>query len=238
VHVWHLPAGDGAGARAYDTSWALLSRGERGRARRFVFPADRHRFVVARAALRLILSRYTGISPALLTFETNEYGRPELPASAGAPRLRFNLSHTRGLIAVAACGHYDVGVDVEWMVRRSPAELLDLAARVFSPLETAALRRWPEEERDRRFLQLWTLKEAYIKARGLGLSLPLDAFSFDLTDDSMPMIQIDASLQDDADAWRFLLAQPTADHCLAVAVQAHHENPRFVVRAIGRSDLE
>ena len=186
AHVWHLAADNEADAGAYDRWWDLLSHSERGRASRFVVPADRHRFVLAHAALRVILSRYIRNAPTLLTFETNAYGRPELSTSAGGRPLRFNLSHTYGLIAVAVCREYDIGVDVECTLRRSTADWFELAARFFSPFETAALRRLANEQRDQRFLQVWTLKEAYIKARGLGLSIPLHAFSFDLTDDAPP----------------------------------------------------
>jgi 4'-phosphopantetheinyl transferase len=238
AHVWHLAADNEGDARAYDRWWELLSHDERGRASRFVLPADRHRFVVAHAALRLILSRYTCSAPTLLGFATNAYGRPELTTTSAGRPLRFNLSHTHGLVAVAVCRAYDIGIDVECMSGRAIANLLDLAARFFSPLETAALRGLPNDQRDRRFLQVWTLKEAYIKARGLGLSIPLHAFSFDLADDSIPAIRIDPSLGDDAHAWRFVAMQPTPRHWLAVAVRAHHHNPRVVVRAIAPSDLE
>lgn len=236
VHIWQLVADNPADAREDDASWRLLSDEERGRADRFRFAADRRRFVLGHAALRLILARYTGAPAAQLSFETNPHGRPELAIPAGTG-LRFNLSHTRGLIALAVCHHHDIGVDVERVVPRGPGELLRLASQVFSHLEVQALLGRPEEERERRFFQLWTLKEAYIKARGIGLSVPLRAFSFDLADGSRPAIRIDPALQDEAGAWRCLTAQPTGDHWLAVAVRAQGENPRFGLRTIALSDL-
>jgi 4'-phosphopantetheinyl transferase len=215
----------------------LLSHGGHERARRFVFPADRHRFVRAHAAGRIILSRYTGNAPALLSFVTNAYGRPELSTPVGEPPLRFNLSHTHGLITVAVCRRFDVGVDVEYAPDRPTEDLLGLASRFFSPLEAASLRRLRSERRGRHFLQIWTLKEAYVKARGLGLSMPLDAFWFDLANDSMPVIRIDPSLHGDADAWRFVLMQPAPRHWLAVAVRGYHDEPRFAVREIALSEF-
>lgn len=237
AHVWHLAADTEADAPLYDRWWEILSHDERARASRFVFPADRRRFVLAHGALRVILSRYTRTPPARLTFEANAYGRPELSTAAGARLLRFNLSHTRGLIALAVCREYEVGVDVECAWGRSTADLIDLAARFFSPPEAAALRRLPDEERLRRFLQLWTLKEAYIKAYGLGLSIPLDAFSFDLTEDSRPVMRIDPSLRDEADEWRFAAMQPTPGHLSALAVRAHRDDPRIIVRVLAPFDL-
>lgn len=234
--VWYLAVDGEKDAGAHDRWWRLLSQAERERASRFVSPADRDRFVLAHAALRIVLSHYTGIAPARLNFAANAYGRPELVTSVEEPRLRFNLSHTHGLIAVAVCRRYYIGVDVECAL--GPSEnLLDVAARFFSPLETAVLGRLPSGERGRRFLQIWTLKEAYVKARGLGLSMPLDAFSFDFGNDSTPAIRIDPSLRDDAGAWRFLQVQPTPHHWLAAAVRADHDDPCVAIGKITPAEL-
>ena len=124
--------------------------------------------------LRLVLARLTGIAPAELRFEVSPGGRPELASllSSGAPR--FNLSHTRGLVGCAVARGREVGLDVEEL--RAPAPL-ELAERHFAAAELEALRALPPPRRSDRFYALWTLKEAYSKGRGLGLSLPFDAFS-------------------------------------------------------------
>jgi len=236
--VWHLAADTQGDALAYDRRWELLSPGERARAGRLVFPADRHRFVLAHAALRVILSRYIGTVPTLLAFVTNAYGRPELSTPTGEPPIRFNLSHTHGLVAVAVCRGYDIGVDVESSAGKSSVGLFDLASRFFSPSEIASLHDLPNEQRGERVLQVWTLKEAYVKARGLGLSIPLNAFSFDVTNQSRPGIRLDRPLPNDADAWRFVTMQPTPGHWFAAAVRAGRNDLQFDVKWTTLCDFE
>jgi 4'-phosphopantetheinyl transferase len=218
--------------------WRLLSHGERARAGRFVLSSDRHRFVLAHAALRVILSRYIGNDPTLLAFDKNAYGRPELSIPTGEPPIRFNLSHTHGLVAVGVCRGYDIGIDVESSAGKSLVGLLELASQLLSPSEIASLHDLSDEQRGRRVLQVWTLKEAYIKARGLGLSIPLKAFSFDVSNPSTPGIRLDPPLPDDADAWRFVTMQPTPCHWFAAAVRAGHNDMRFDVKWTTLRDLE
>jgi 4'-phosphopantetheinyl transferase len=229
VHVWHLPADEDAPPIDHASAHEVLSPAERARHARFMFDADRNRYLVAHVALRRVLGRYAGVSPAALTFETGTHGRPEIVAPAGARRLRFNLSHTRGLIAIAVCLERDVGVDVEWRLRRG-SDLLTLADRFFSPVEADAVRREPIQRRADRFFEIWTLKESYIKARGMGLALPLDKFAFDLSRDR-PRIDTDPSLGDEPRAWRFRIARPTGEHTLAAAVRAGARDVEFVIRA-------
>lgn len=242
VHVWHLGADDRTAANVSE-EWmvSLLNPEERARRVRFLFAADRDRFLLARAALRSILARYTGTPAAALAFRFNAYGRPEIEAPDSADAIRFNLSHTSGAVAVAVCRRYDVGVDVERNTRQVH-DVARLARRFFSPAEARALELSPPERRSDRFFQYWTLKESYVKARGRGFSLPLDRFSFDLEDsmvqDSVayPRITIDPVLNDDAREWRFLLARVAPDHTLAAAVRCGGE-ARFVLQEATLSDL-
>lgn len=238
AHVWLLPADDRAVAADLDAALPLLSAGERARHARFVFPRDRDRYLLAHAALRLILADYGRASPASLVFEANQHGRPEIASPPALDGVRFNLSHTQGLIAVAVCRDRDIGVDVEWHGRRT-TDVQTLAGRFFSPIEARALAHETPEDRAERFFDYWTLKESYIKARGLGLALPLDAFSFTLEGAAAPRIaiEIDASLGDDARDWRFLLARPTPEHTLAAAVRTGDEEIRFVVRNVSMKEL-
>ena len=236
VHVWHLTCDDDATGRAVDRWESALPAEERRRARRLVVPGDRARFVVSHAMLRALLSRYTGDAAGRLAFARNAHGRPEL-TSAHAGDLRFNLSRAPGLIALAVARGTAVGVDVECLPPRLSTDPVELAERFFSPLETTALRSLPADERPRQFLRVWTLKEAYVKACGLGLSMPLDRFAFDVAGRSTPTFDVDPSV-DDAAAWRFLALSPTPAHLLAVAVRTGGPAPRWRVRACGVAEVD
>ncbi len=156
VHVWRADL-------AFEANPADLDREERERAARFKFEADRHRFVASHMALRHILSRYLSCPPAALRFETAEHGKPYVP---GAP-LRFSMSHSRGL-ALFAVGHCEVGVDVERL--RRELDTAALAARFFPAEEARELADAPQSEQTRVFARLWTRREAYLKARGIGIA--------------------------------------------------------------------
>jgi 4'-phosphopantetheinyl transferase len=238
VHVWHLEADRPCSDDQRERWRLLLSSDERQRYERFLFPEDRERFLVAHAATRMILSRYTGQAPGDLEFTFTAQGRPELrqPNPAG-PRIRHNLSHTRGLIAIAVCLERDVGIDVESLERGSATDVMQLAERFFASPEVETLAREPADRRRRTFLEIWTLKEAYIKARGLGLTLALDGFAFDIADAESPSIWIEPSLDDQPDAWTFRLDWPTDKHVLAAAVRCRREEAvRFVIRPFEIND--
>jgi 4'-phosphopantetheinyl transferase len=176
VHVWSIPLdhGDDVVARLAESLWP----DERARAARFVFPRDRRRFTVARGALRQILAGYLGLAPSALSFAYGPRGKPGLAQPAG---LEFNLAHSHELALCAVTSGRAVGVDVEWL--RPMPDLLSVARIAFSPAELAALLARPEEDRLATFFRCWTGKEAYIKARGDGLALPLDAFDVSLAAD-------------------------------------------------------
>jgi 4'-phosphopantetheinyl transferase len=176
VHVWRARL-DLAGARLQQL-WDSLSADERERAGRFHFRRDREHFVAARGVLRNVLSRYLGAEPRLLRFTYDAYGKPSLCGEA-VDQLRFNLSHSNGLALYAVTLGREVGVDVEWV--REDFASLEIAEHFFSPREVSALRALPPGERTQAFFDCWTRKEAYIKARGEGLSHPLHKFTVSLT---------------------------------------------------------
>lgn len=187
---------------------------ERARHQRFHFARDRDLFLATRALVRATLSRYADVAPEDWRFTAGEYGRPAIADADIASRLHFNLANTPGMVAcVVSVAHAAVGVDVEATDRTRSA--LDIADRFFSRDEVDALRALPAERHAERFLELWTLKESYIKARGMGLSLPLDAFSLALDGDRIG-IRFDDRIADDGDRWQFrLLTDPR--HVIAVA---------------------
>ena len=193
-----------------------LSEDELMRVARFVQPSDAANFIVGRTLARTLLSRYAEVAPRDWPFRIDAHGRPELAARpAGVPDLRFNVSHTTGLVACAVTAGREVGVDVEYTRRRL---LHDVPERFFSPREVDDLRACPAEDQAVVFFDYWTLKESYIKARGLGLALPLRHFSF-LLRGPTPRIVFSPELDDDPATWQFAQFWPSQDHRMAVAVR-------------------
>lgn len=218
VHIDLVLTDDAEALARLDRYLPLLSPDEHARMARFVFERDRHRFLLTRALVRTMLSRYaSAVPPAAWQFTANIHGRPEiLDRPAGVPDLRFNISHTDGLIACAVTIGREVGVDVEHAGRRLTH---DVAARFFAPAEVAHLQALPEDEQARVFFDYWTLKEAYIKARGFGLALPLGDFAFHLSPDRAPAITFEPSLPDDPATWQFEQGWPTPHHRLGLAIR-------------------
>lgn len=179
----------------------LLTDEERARGQRFLFEKHQKQHLLARALVRATLSRYLPVEPADWRFAAERNGRPRIVGPVDATGINFNLSHTDGLLAVAVAAEPEVGIDVE---RSDRLEIgVDLARRYFSLSEVAGLAILSPDEQRRRFFDLWTLKESYIKARGLGLALPLDQFSFDWTNEGQPRISFEPGLVDRPDRWQF-----------------------------------
>jgi 4'-phosphopantetheinyl transferase len=193
----------------------LLSAAERERWQRFLVEGARLQHLVARALVRTTLSRYAGVPEDAWQFEPNRYGRPYVSQPTAFRDLYFNLSHSDGLVACAISKSRHIGVDVE-NIRRD-LDILALAPSVFAPPEVASVRQSPPEDRTHYFFSYWTLKEAYIKARGMGLSLALDGFWFDLSG-AAPRVQFSERCPDDPQRWRFRQFTPTVEHKLAVAI--------------------
>jgi 4'-phosphopantetheinyl transferase len=217
VHVWLARAGHGEDCEDLDACHGLLSEDERERASRFRQEKDRHLFVIAHALMRTTLSRYAPLDPKRWSFERNPYGRPSPVLREGFPPLRASLSHTDGLAACAVTLGRDVGVDVE--VRREQAFDRGLMEHCLTSEELSALLAMPEEDRESRFLETWTLKEAYLKARGIGMSLGLTRFSINRDGDAPPRVSLSPDLQDDPAQWQLSLFRPTARHQAALAVR-------------------
>jgi 4'-phosphopantetheinyl transferase len=217
VEVWTVRQ-DAAGVQERLPSYeSLLTESERQRAERFWHEGDRQRLIIGRALARTMLSRFAPVAPQAWSIVIDERGRPELGARpSAAPDLRFNLSHTNGLVACAVSVGREVGVDVESINRQVTHELPE---RFFSPREVADLRALARADQDVVFFDYWTLKESYIKARGLGLALPLGQFTFVRWPGAAPTIEFAPELHDDPASWQFAQFWPTEQHRMAVAVR-------------------
>jgi 4'-phosphopantetheinyl transferase len=171
VHLWLAVR---SGTPGGDDGSALLSPAEATRAQRFLHESDRARFVFAHVVLRDVLGRYLGIAPSDVGLDADERGKPRLATQHGSG-LRFNLSHSGDAVLCGIASGREIGVDIEAAIARE--DLPRVATHFFAPDECAALDRCTAEAHSMRFHQIWTRKEAYVKALGAGLVQPLQSFS-------------------------------------------------------------
>lgn len=210
----------------------LLTEEESAQQQRFYFDKDRHRYLVTRAMVRTVLSRYAPIESAAWRFSKGSHGRPAIENDHPAARaLYFNLSHTDGLIMLGVTRGQELGVDTENLQRRPVS--IDVADRFFSSEEVAELHATAVAAQHERFFHYWTLKESYIKARGLGLSIPLDQFGFHFPSRTDVQIRMDATLGDSPARWRFWQMRPAPDYMAALCVERRHKvAPRLIMRSV------
>ena len=191
IHLWRADLSVARGPQQPLLS-GLLDDHERERARRFRMDLHREWFIARRAILRTMLGHYVGTTPAEICFEHNQWGKPRLAgdAEAGIDHC-FNLSHSHGHVLIAVTRGREVGVDLERIVaeRADP----DVARRFFAPGELAALRQLTGESWLLGFFDCWTRKEAYVKAMGQGLSIPLDRFEVSIAADRPALLSVDGS---------------------------------------------
>ena len=208
VHVWFADID-----RASDADRQVLSLDERTRADRFRFERDRDRFTAARATLRRMLAFYLGDEPRRYEFGYGEQGKPFLAGTFAASRLEFNLAHAQGLAAYAFGSGRRVGVDIE--VVRPMADADEIAGRFFSAREAEDLRGVRAEEKSGAFFNVWTRKEAFVKAVGEGLSYPLDRFEVSLgASGRLTKVEVSSVGPDD---WSLVEVEAPPGHVAAVA---------------------
>ncbi len=213
LYVWVVEAV--VPAPMLDSCRSVLSSDERLRAGRFVFERHRQQYVLAHGLLRFALSEAApAVAPADWSFATGRYGRPYVAAPTTSTALHFSLSHTEGCVACIVSRHEPVGVDVEQVSPRNA--LMETARTAFSQEEIETLRGLAPDDFVARFFDYWTLKEAYLKARGFGLHLPLDRFSMRLAPDQIA-ISFKPEIADDPQRWRFTMSSPSPMHRLSIA---------------------
>jgi len=197
----------------------ILSPDERARADRFHFQKDRECFIVARGLLRVLLGRYLNMEPSCLQFRYNPYGKPALPNESGGNGLRFNLSHSDGLALYAITRGREIGVDIE-RIRPDVAEG-QIAEQFFSCQEVKALRALPPSSQPVGFFNCWTRKEAYIKARGKGLTLPLDQFDVSVVPGEAAALLYVSGDPEESSRWSLQELAPGPGYVAAFAVEGH-----------------
>ncbi|MCP4747674.1 MAG: 4'-phosphopantetheinyl transferase superfamily protein [Desulfobacteraceae bacterium] len=218
IHLWLAFPDEIKDQKILSAYEDLLSADETIQWQRFHFARRRHQYLVTRALIRTVLSKYIDIAPRCWRFSKNSYGKPEILNAIGDVAIRFNISHTDGLIICGIVLNDDIGVDVEDCQRKNSA--IDLADRYFSKQEADDLHALPASEQCDRFFTYWTLKESYIKARGMGLSLPLDQFTFHIAPGRPVRISFDPRLKDNSKQWRFWRLKPSPKHKVAIALKS------------------
>jgi 4'-phosphopantetheinyl transferase len=187
------------------------------RADRFYFSQDRRRFIVARGVLRTLLGRYLDRAPESLSFSYTTNGKPALASEPGADPIRFNLSHSHGTALYAVTRGREVGVDLEFI--RGDLEAEQIAERYFSHREIVTLRALPTSLQKYGFFLCWTRKEAYIKARGEGLSMPLDQFDVSLIPGEPAALLSTKPDSDEARRWSLQNLTPACGCAAALATE-------------------
>jgi 4'-phosphopantetheinyl transferase len=227
VHVYPLILDEVDCPEARSLCESVLSSEELARRNRFMFERNQREYLFAHGLVRRSLSHHApSVHPQAWQFCATAHGRPEVSGPPGAPQLRFNLSHTDGMVACVVAAAHEVGVDVEAVDRA--AATLELAERFFARPEVRALRALPKQAQRARFFEYWTLKEAYIKARGLGLALSLGQFHFQIDTNSIRIV-FAPEFDDRSERWRFLLEQIGSRHLLAVAVGGTADAPQPII---------
>lgn len=218
IDLWFINPNDYKNNPMTNEFFSILDENEVERVGKFLMEDSRHDSLITRAFVRTLLSYYTDgaayVAPSDWQFKKGHKGKPEIVCPP-LP-LKFNLSHTDGLIVCAVALRVDLGVDVEFIHRKT--RFLNIAKHKFAPTEIANLESTPERYQRSRFFDYWTLKESYIKAIGLGLSVPLDDFYFDIKDYEDIDIHFTGSLNDKTENWQSWLTDASDQHRLALSI--------------------
>ncbi|MDP5210196.1 4'-phosphopantetheinyl transferase superfamily protein [Microbulbifer sp. 2205BS26-8] len=234
LHLWLIRDQTIDNDRTLKRFSRIISIEERLKQKNFYFKKHRQQYLITRALLRYVLSKYENtVSPSDWVFISNKYGRPYIANKEVPQKLFFNLSHTDNCIALLVSHEEIAGIDVEWVLRKG--ENLGIAERYFSLREVNDMFSLPDKvSRVARFYDLWTLKEAYIKARGMGLSIPLDSFSFLFNGTEEIDISFSYGIDDEPINWSFWQLIPYKDYKLSIALRRKHKvsDYRIIFREI------
>lgn len=217
IHLWFADHADFDADELQASCDEWLTKAELARCKRFQIDRRRKEFLLGKMLVRTVLSEYGSLSPGQWQFTENEYGRPSVSAGLITPEIHFNLSHSGERLVLAVSRMAEIGVDIEASNRARRIERI--AGRYFSEAEVHALLQLDGEGQLARFYDLWTLKESYIKARGMGLALPLQKFGFDLAGDDAIAFYAARELDAEPGRWRFWQLATGGGYKLALAVK-------------------
>lgn len=217
IHVWICPLTGDEDAQQLSRLSLDLSVDELKRYQGFGSARDGQIYLRSRAMLRRLLSKYSDVEPSQWQFVLGEHGRPGIDASQHGQKLDFNLSHTSDICACVISDGRACGIDVENTGRQS--DYLKVAKRMFAEAELEAISSPVDEKAGKKaFFQYWTLREAYLKALGVGLAGSSKDFQFSI-DGAEISLRTEAGVGEDGSYWQFALFDPTGEHTAAVAVQ-------------------
>lgn len=214
AHVWFVTPESVCDPATLQHCYDILNEDEREKYGRFIYSEDSHSYLISHALVRNILSRYATIAPSGWRFNQGTHGRPEI-IPAHQTRLRFNLTHTSGLAACIVTLDDDCGIDAENVHDRSNP--LGIAKRMFSAPELEQLKQHEGPAFLEYFYERWTLREAYVKARGIGISFPTRQLCFSVNEGKVT-VQFDPAIDDTDRDWDFQLIRPDAGHIVALAL--------------------
>ena len=234
AHVWLIEPETVRDSDILADFRALLSADELEQCDRFHFAEDGHRYLVSHALRRKVLPGYADLDPADWCFTRTTHGRPEI-ANTEAEGTRFNLTHTRGLAACIVTRNVDCGIDAEILDSRH--NLKGIEQRMYAAEELHQMEALDGAELIEAFFSRWVLREAFVKAKGIGISYPTRKLNFDIRDTHNIGIRFDPGLVE-SDGWQFKLMRPTKRHIAAVALLKNRPSSFRVVQHSFKPDRE
>ncbi len=228
IHLWYAYDEQIRDSQLLSRYLCLLNEEELAQQKRFYFEKHRHQYLIVRALVRTVLSLYVNeIAPENWQFTKNKYGKPSIGNSELSIPLHFNISHSDKLVVLAVTVGQELGVDVEYLLR--PGKAVEIAGRFFSPIEVQQLLALPAEKQSDRFFDLWTLKEAYIKACGMGLSIPLEQFTYSFPRKGEITISFAPERNDQPEYWQFWQIRPNDIHKVSMAIKSDKINDSYSI---------
>lgn len=235
IHLWFADHADFEVDELQASCDEWLTKAELVRCNRFQIEKRRKEYLLGKMLVRTVLSEYGTLSPGQWQFTENQYGRPSVPAGLVTPDIHFNLSHSGERLVLAVSRMPEIGVDIEASSRMRRVERI--ADRYFSEAEIDALLQLDKEGQLMRFHELWTLKESYIKARGMGLALPLQKFGFEIVREGAIAFYAARELDAEPGRWRFWQLEPGGDYKLALALKPGADSGVIQIDSFQRSTL-
>ena len=239
IHLWSLDPRQISIAHKLDSLITLLSKSEVQKVQRYRHPQGQHDALITRLFIRSVLALYTEQDAQDLQFAITAHGKPEL-CNSSLP-IRFNLSHSNNLIICAVCLNHDIGCDVESLARKINIE--SIAKRYFSAHEYQSLQMLSPAAQKTRFFEYWTLKEAFVKATGLGISQGLNSFSFNIAaaektsfNDRITLSFSENSKLQNSQDWYSCLSYLEQKHCIAICVKNDSNTKQLKIKYFQGND--